>query len=111
MTTELQLLSMPYVEAQRLHQAAARGDEEAVKFFEELWPEAGECFLCGDPLAAFEGVTAIMTDPRGKSGDAMLGRQCDRCGGLTYQERLHRLNKLFKLMFRGWRPVRPGWRT
>ena len=106
---ELSLISMRYAEAARLNSAAARGETEAVAFFRDLWPEMCECFFCGNPLAPGACVTPIMTHPRGKPGAAMLGRQCDTCSALPWQTRMHRLTKLFKLMFAGWRPTRPGW--
>jgi hypothetical protein len=65
---ELRLISMPY--AARLNNAAARGETEAVEFFRDLWPEMGECFLCGNPLAPGAGVTSIMRHPRCKPGAA-----------------------------------------
>ena len=61
---ELSLISMRYAEAARLNSAAARGETEAVEFFRDLWPEIGERFFCGNPLALGAGVTSIMTHPR-----------------------------------------------
>ena len=55
---ELSLISMRYAEAARLNSAAARGETEAVEFFRDLWPEMGECFLCGNQLAPGAGVTS-----------------------------------------------------
>jgi hypothetical protein len=113
-TTEtLTLVSLPYKEAQRLNRLHAKGEPEGVAFFDELKAGAGECFLCGLPLGPGEGVGCIMSDPRAGSEMAMVGRQCDTgiCGNLTYQQKLHRLIKIYKAMYGpGWHARRPGWR-
>jgi len=77
---ELSLISMRYAEAARLNSAGARGETEAVEFFRDLWPEMGECFLCGNPLAP-----GAVSRRRGKPGAAMLGQQCDICSALPWQ--------------------------
>jgi putative ABC transport system substrate-binding protein len=65
---ELRLISMP--NAARLNSAAARGETESRRVLCDLWPEMGECFLCGNPLAPGAGVTSIMRHPRCKPGAA-----------------------------------------
>ena len=106
----VQLLSLPVIEAEQWFKAAKRDDPEATAFFAELWPEPGPCFVCGAPLAAFEGGTALLPDPpNAKRGVLMLGRECDRCLALPTQVRMHKLTVMFKKMWPGFRPTRPAW--
>ena len=66
MDKELQLISLPAGEAHELHVLASNGDKDAVAAFAELWPEVGECFLCGAELKPKEDeLLELIPDPEG----------------------------------------------
>ena len=83
---------------------------DAIAAFAELWPEVGECFLCGAELAPHQGVTAILPDnPKQAPVISMLARQCDKCGELPYQVNLNRVTKILKRMWPGYHWTGKTW--
>ena len=110
MDKPLQLISLPSSEAHELNVLAEHGDVDTIAAFAELWPEVGECFLCGAELPPHQGVTAILPDnPKQAPGMSLLARQCDKCGELPYQVNLNRVTKILKRMWPGYHWIGKTW--
>jgi len=101
----LNLANLPWAEAMRLNKRFNECAPDAVNFFAGLRAGRGRCFICDSPMEHDAGVISIMPEPT-RIGVALLGRQCDACGALTWQQRANRIIKMFKAMKPGWHVTR-----
>jgi hypothetical protein len=101
----LNLVNLPWTEAMRLDKRFNEGAPDGVEFFADLRAGKGRCFICDAEMEDDAGVISIMPEPT-RIGVALLGRQCEACGSLTWQQRANRIIKLFKAMRPGWHVTR-----
>lgn len=102
---DLKLVNLPWREAMRLNKIYEQGAAQGVDFFAELRAGRGRCFICDTPMEDDAGVISIMPEPT-QPGMALLGRQCDQCSSLTWQQRAHRIIRMFKAMHPKWHVTR-----
>jgi hypothetical protein len=99
---ELAILTFKRDELTPWHRRAARGDPEAVKFFDEMWDGHARplaCFLDDNPI---DGTPFSLVLPDGRNADhVMIVPLCDACRALPALKRWGRAIKLLKWLFPG----------